>query len=226
MVLSQNGWSANDISQTTTYTIGNGRSIRLRRGDAGYLLTRFANWFDKNIEDIDAGQLDDWGYAERNIRGSETTVSNHASGTAMDLNATKHPLGVRGTFPKAKAAAIREHLKVVYGDVIRWGGDYVNRADEMHFEINGTAADVARVATHLRTVDAAPKPPAPKELTVAERAQTLASHIVNGINEDRSIDLDDLDRLIALGHQPEATAAKTFRDAIIAGYRAFNKAVD
>jgi HK97 family phage portal protein len=35
---------------------------------------------------------DDWGYAERPIRGS-TVVSNHASGTAIDLNATCWTLG-------------------------------------------------------------------------------------------------------------------------------------
>lgn len=67
---------------------------------------------------------------------------------------------------------------------------------------------------------------AAKETTVAERAKTLTSHIVNGVNTDRQIDLDDLDALIRIGHQPEAQAAKDFRDAIIAGYRIFNKAVD
>jgi len=154
MAKSQNGYSANDVNQTQVWRIpGTVRDVRLRKGDAGYLLTHLAAWFDKHVEDIEAGQLDDWGYASRTIRGSSTDLSNHASGTAIDLNATKHPLGKRNTFTAQQAAAIRTQLKV-YDGAIRWGGDYVNRADEMHFEINASAAKVAKVAAALKT----PKP--------------------------------------------------------------------
>lgn len=173
MAVSQNGWTANDVSLTQNYTIGNGRQIRLRKGDAGFLLKHFADWFDAKVEDIDQGILDDWGYAEREIRDG-TALSNHASGTAMDLNATKHPLGARGTFPAAKADGIRQRLKL-YDGVIRWGGDYVNRADEMHFEIVGTPAQVTRVATSLRE-GAAEKPavaPVLRTPTVADLVVTL-----------------------------------------------------
>jgi hypothetical protein len=135
MAVSQNGYVANDISRTQSWKIpGTDRAIRLRKGSPGELLVRFAAWFDKNVEDIEAGQLDDWGYAERNIRGSDITVSNHASGTAMDLNSSKHPLGVRNTFTQAQMVKIRTELKR-YEGCIRWGGDYANRPDEMHFEI-------------------------------------------------------------------------------------------
>src|SRR5690606_27057234 len=87
-------------------------------------------------EDIDnaRGALDDWGYAERPIRGS-SVISNHASGTAIDLNATKHPLGASGTFTSTQVTRIREILAVTRNHV-RWGGDYTGRKDEMHFEIN------------------------------------------------------------------------------------------
>lgn len=152
MPVSQNGWSANDRSLIQTYTIGDGRQIPLRKGDAGFLLVELANWFDEFIEDVDQGILDDWGYAERPIRDG-VELSNHASGTAEDLNATRHPLGARGTFPRAKAAAIRKHLLVKFEGVIRWGGDYVNRADEMHFEIVGTPGEVARVAAKIRAAN-------------------------------------------------------------------------
>src|SRR5699024_11367681 len=73
-----------------------------------------------------------WGYAERKIRGG-ASLSNHASGTAIDLNAPRHYLGARGTFTKKQVRAIRKILSDV-GGVIRWGGDYRNRKDEMHFE--------------------------------------------------------------------------------------------
>lgn len=159
MPTSQNGYPANDISQTQSYTIpGTSRKIRLRKGDAGFLLAHFAAWFDKNVEDIEGGVFDDWGYAERSIIDNPGTLSNHASGTAMDLNATKHPLKKRNTFSAANMAKIRAQLKV-YEGAIRWGGDYVNRADEMHFEIEPGTARVARVAAKLRGTPPPATPP-------------------------------------------------------------------
>lgn len=150
LLLSQNGWPANDQRLVIQWTIpGTVRKIRLELGDGGFLLTHFAAWFDKNIEDIEANQLDDWGYAERLVRGSATDLSNHASGTAMDLNALKHPLGSVNTFTVAQRNAIREQLKL-YEGAIRWGGDYVGRKDEMHFELNASAAVVKRVADKIR----------------------------------------------------------------------------
>lgn len=156
MTRSQNGYIANSPVLIQTWTIpGTDRKVRLKRGAAGEVLTHFAAWFHTNIEPIDRGQLDDWGYAERNVRGSDTVVSNHASGTALDLNATKHPLGKRGTFTRDQAAAIRAQLKN-YDGCIRWGGDYQNRPDEMHFEINKPLAEVSVVARQLRTEQADP----------------------------------------------------------------------
>lgn len=159
MPVSQNGYSANDRSLIASYTVpGSSRKLALRRGDCAVVLLDFAAWFHKNVEPLDAGQLDDWGYAERTIRGSTTTLSNHASGTAMDLNATRHPLGRVGTFTAAQASAIRRKLRE-YGGVIRWGGDYRQRKDEMHFEINAGAAAVKAQVDRIRgTKVVRPKP--------------------------------------------------------------------
>lgn len=162
MPRSQNGWSANDITQTDVQLIpGTKRKIRLRKGDAGWLLRRVAAFIDREVENIDEATQDDWGYAERPIRGSTTTLSNHASGTAIDVNATKHGLGVTGTWSAAEKAKIHAHLKE-YDGVIRWGEDYTGRKDGMHFEINKDAAAVAAVARKLRAKDSGVKPPAPK----------------------------------------------------------------
>ena len=150
MARSQNGYTANDLNVTRIWRIGNKREIRLRKGSTGWLLKHMADWFDKNIEDIDAGKTDDWGYAARPIRGSKV-VSNHASGTAMDLNATKHPMGRRNTFSNAQEAKIRAQLKR-YEGCIRWGGDYSGRADEMHFEINKPPKTCYKVAKKLGRV--------------------------------------------------------------------------
>jgi hypothetical protein len=110
-----------------------GTSIKLTCNKAvAPLLVAFAAEFHALIEPLDEGGLDDWGYCYRDIRGSSTALSNHSSGTAIDLNSTKHPLGKAGTFPLAKVAMIQALAKKYS---LRWGGDYRGRKDEMHFEI-------------------------------------------------------------------------------------------
>ena len=143
MPVSQNGYIANDIDRTRVWTIpGADRRVRLRFGAPGLLLVELAAFFDMFVEPIDVGQLDDWGYAERPIRGG-SSLSNHASGTAIDLNATRHPLGKRGTFDATQEGLIRSWLRGHNG-CVRGGGDYKNRADEMHFEIVKDVDDCRR----------------------------------------------------------------------------------
>ncbi|OXM73096.1 MULTISPECIES: M15 family metallopeptidase [Amycolatopsis] len=153
MPKSQNGYPANDINLTTVYTIpGTTRTIRLRKGPAGELLVWVLAQFHARVEDLDDGQLDDWGYAERTIRGSSTTLSNHASGTAADANATRHPLGTdpAANFSAAQIRAIREIVAATRG-AVRWGGDYQGRKDPMHFEIVEDEAFCAHVLAALTT---------------------------------------------------------------------------
>lgn len=163
MAVSQNGWEANNRSLITSYAIGNKTKINLRVGDAGWLLQRAINWFDANIRDVDFnyknGELDDWGYAERVIRGG-VELSNHASGTAADINATNWPLGKDETIylTRDEINRWRAHL-LEYEGVLRWGGDYVGRQDPMHLEINADEAAVARVAAKLRQAPVAPVVP-------------------------------------------------------------------
>jgi peptidoglycan hydrolase-like protein with peptidoglycan-binding domain len=47
-----------------------------------------------------------WGHAYREISGS-TTLSNHASGIAIDINAPRHPLGASGTFSSTQVSRTR-----------------------------------------------------------------------------------------------------------------------
>lgn len=149
--VSQNGWPVNPPLVTRDVP---GTNVRLRvaEGPAGEVLIHVASQVSARVEDIsmdsDAGERDDWGHAHRNVRGGEA-VSNHASGTAIDLNATRHPLSVRDTFTPTQTQEIRNILAEV-DNVVRWGGDYRNRADEMHFEIIGSQEEVARVAERLR----------------------------------------------------------------------------
>lgn len=143
MSKSQNGYPALDGNVTGPFPRlrvwripTTGRHLALRDGSTGFLLVHLAMWFDKKVEDIDSGTWDEWGYAYRPVRGYDTALSNHASGTAMDLNATQHPLGKEGTFTPAEEKLILSRVNNFYAGCIRWGGEYRGRKDEMHFEID------------------------------------------------------------------------------------------
>ena len=139
---SSNGWPASKdpaVIGVKSYPIpGTSIKIRLAEKVAPLLIALCAD-FDKLVEPIDAGTLDSWGFAFRPIRGQTETLSNHSSATAVDLNSNAHPLGQRDTFTKEQTVIIRQ-IAAKYG--CKWGGDYKNRADEMHFEINLTPKEV------------------------------------------------------------------------------------
>jgi D-alanyl-D-alanine carboxypeptidase-like protein len=79
-------------------------------------------------------------------------LSNHASGTAVDLNADRHPLGTSPskTFNKDQIAEIHKILAET-GHLVRWGGDYTGRQDPMHFEILDGVTE-ARCAARLKVL--------------------------------------------------------------------------
>lgn len=149
MLKSYNGYPASkDPSEINikSYPVkGTDRKLKCA-SSVGPLLAAFAAEFHELIEPIDDGGLDDWGYAFRMVRGSTDKLSCHSSGTAIDLNATKHPLGKVGTFPAEKVPMIRALAKK-YG--LKWGGDYVNRKDEMHFEIEISPAKAKALISSL-----------------------------------------------------------------------------
>lgn len=146
MPVSQNGWIANDRALIETRTVPGG-SLLVRTGLAGDLLVYVTTQFHSRVEQLIWPGC--WGYAERTIRGG-TQLSNHASGTAIDLNAPRHPLGTVDTFTTSQVSAIRQILAEC-GGAIRWGGDYSGRKDEMHFEINAGPDAVATAAAKLGT---------------------------------------------------------------------------
>jgi len=161
MTVSQNGWPASQDKAAigiedpkvpgTNVDFPQG----IRKGDVTTILMYVAEQFHKHVEPLVDG--DCWGYFYKFIEGS-TTVSNHASGTALDLNAPKHPMGKAGTFNASQVAKIREILAFCEG-AVRWGGDYSVRKDEMHFEINKGEMMVARIAAKIRAAENPPTPP-------------------------------------------------------------------
>ena len=155
---SQNGWPVltgyGDAKLTKiSHIIG-----KVRSGDVATVLEYLVTWFDQNIEDVDHGK-DDWGYAQRPINGT-TVPSNHASGTAVDLNASKHPQ-FRDTFSDANKAKLRAFLAGdVLRGVVRWGGEWgsIGRLDQMHFEVYASDEKVAAAAARIKALDGKPAP--------------------------------------------------------------------
>lgn len=151
MTTSQNGWPILSAGSSKLYTwVIPARSghltIRLRNGCAGFLLVHFLLWWAEVLEPLAGKVLDDWGHAVRLIRFG-IVPSNHGSGTAADANATRWPLGT-DHMTRTMKAKIRLRLKL-YRGCLRWGGDYKNRLDQMHTELNRDLPSCERVARLL-----------------------------------------------------------------------------
>ena len=150
MPTSQNGYSANDRTKIHSVSVPGG-SLAVRIGPTGDLLQWVAHNFHTFIEPLVWPGC--WGYAERTIIGDPTQLSNHASGTAIDLNAPAHPLGTNpsSNYTREQIADIHTILAACDG-CVRWGGDYTGRKDGMHFEIVSTVGHCASVLTQLTPI--------------------------------------------------------------------------
>lgn len=146
MSTSQNGWPVITSGSDARLRVLSWVTGRVLAGPVWTVLDYLARRFNAEVEGINPAWS--WGYAYRAIRGATSGYSNHASGTGVDFNAPLHLLGRRGTFTAAQRARIRAILADLDG-VVRWGGDYSGRPDEMHFEIVGSPAAVSRVAARI-----------------------------------------------------------------------------
>lgn len=142
---SQNGWPEVTSARDSRLVAIPWVTGPVLAGDVAVVLAHVAERFDAEVEPVDVASS--WGWAHRPVRGG-ADLSNHASGTAIDLNAPAHPLGATGTFTDEQVAAIRAILDDV-APAVRWGGDCPDRPDEMHFEIVAGPAAVAGVAARL-----------------------------------------------------------------------------
>lgn len=153
----QNGWPASSspsaIGITGLTVAGHAFPSGVRGGQVHTILGYVARRFHNEVEAL--ATPGNWGYNYRVISGS-TSLSNHASGTAMDVNAPRHPLGASGTFSSTQVSRIRAILSSC-NRVVRWGGDYSGRKDEMHFEINVRPGD-SRIAPLVARIGGSPAP--------------------------------------------------------------------
>lgn len=157
MTVSYNGWSASPYSSSIgirKYAVpGTRESIWLRSSAAPVLLYVLDQW-NRTIEPVQGNILDEWGWAYRQTRGGGS-ISNHASGTAVDINATHYPRG-RANMSYAKIlkvrALIRKINKAAGKTLLKWGGEWSGAyKDQMHVELaEGTSpTDVQRAMKAL-----------------------------------------------------------------------------
>jgi len=150
---SYNGWPvgtpASAIGVQNFVVPGTNVTLPVKAGDVATVLMYVAQRFNAEVETLDRSQC--WGYDYRANVNNPSVWSNHASGTAIDLNAVKHPNGAKATFTAAQTAAVRQIL-VFCGKVVYWGQDYTGTVDGMHFEINVPPGDprLASLATRIR----------------------------------------------------------------------------
>lgn len=133
---SPNGWKVSPDAAAlgiSTLTVP-GTAVRLPvvGGDGGVVLIEVARRFAAEVERLTPAC---WGYSYRANTNAPRVWSNHASGTAIDLNSSRHPNGARGTFNPDQVKRIERILDDMDG-VVRWGGDYSRVVDAMHFELD------------------------------------------------------------------------------------------
>ena len=141
---SYNGWPAN----SDPAAIGVVKSQWFPGGVvAGDVLTVFrylAEQFNARVEEIVGGYC--WGFTYKQNVNNPSSLSCHASGTAIDVNAPFHSNGT-----PASASFTDEQIGTIYAildelsGAVSWLDDY----DPMHFEIQVDAADLAFVADSL-----------------------------------------------------------------------------
>ena len=153
MANSQNNYSLIYNGQNKSNFAGKVCIGGVRNDACGEVLNYVAKQFNDRVETLVNPGC--WGWAPPKAIPGSSSYSNHGSGTAIDLNAPKHPWKVKGTFSPDKVGVIRQILAECE-NVVRWGGDYT-RVDEMHFEINADYAAVSRLAAKLN--NSQPVPP-------------------------------------------------------------------
>lgn len=155
MATSQNGYPASadrTAIGVKTFAVPGRPDILLPvRADVAPLFLEMARWWNTWEPLMNPGC---WGYAYRTIRGQTTGLSNHASGTAIDLNAPRHPLGSVGTLGVHKDAIIEKARSLG----LRSGAEYSGRKDEMHIELNVPLDQALALVAKLQAPPAAGTP--------------------------------------------------------------------
>ncbi len=106
--------------------------VRFHRLGANQLISLYQHWEDAKL--LDKILTYEGAYDPRFVRGSQTMLSNHAFGSAFDLNYAWNPLGAQPALVSMKGS-VRDLVPIANEHGFYWGGHYKGRPDGMHFEI-------------------------------------------------------------------------------------------
>jgi D-alanyl-D-alanine carboxypeptidase len=155
-------------------------------GDVGAVFTYLVEHLDA-IEELVPGWC--WGYEYRANVNNPSSLSCHASATALDYNAPDHPNGGSqyGGWTTTQVDQIRDLL--AYLEVVDWGADFSGTKDPMHFEIDGTAAEVARIADKIGTQE--------DDMALSDDdktwiQQTITNSLAKALTQDESVYATDV----------------------------------
>lgn len=181
MATSYNGWPASKDRAAINVGDFHYRSkpfpAGVKRGDVATVMQYLVNALATRVEPFDDG-YGCWGYNYRANINNPSSLSCHASGTAIDWRAPSHPNGSSGTFTQKQYDEITKIL-IELESVVR----HLRGYDEMHFEIRGSAADVARVAAKIRNGTIGHYSPEDNNMAMT---QADKDWLVQKMNEDRS----------------------------------------
>jgi D-alanyl-D-alanine carboxypeptidase/Putative peptidoglycan binding domain len=106
--------------------------VRFHKKAVNQLLELWKAWGDAGL--LDRILTWDGAFVPRFVRGSRTVLSNHAFGTAFDINAQQNPRGARPALVGRKGC-VRELVGIAHQHGFYWGGHFGNKPDGMHFEV-------------------------------------------------------------------------------------------
>lgn len=132
------GWSMKNIVGVQTPTLNhlNVNAVQFNKLAADQFLNLLRAWDDAGMSRL----ILSWGgtWSPRFIRGSRTVLSNHAWGTAFDINVQWNMLGAEPALV-GSVGSVRELVDIASANGFYWGGWFGykkgGRADGMHFEI-------------------------------------------------------------------------------------------
>lgn len=164
---SYNGWPANSdpnaigIDKNWGAKVGapafgsGGYAGGMKSGDVStlfvYLVNRLHNEVEPMMKEGNSLGYGCWGYSYRDNVNNPGSLSCHASGTAIDYNAPKHPNGT-STGPSGGggwSGSQYNAIKAILNGPLQGSISWLTSNDPMHFEIKGSASFIASVAKSL-----------------------------------------------------------------------------
>ena len=127
------GWARDNIRRTVINVQGKVINVDFHVKAIEQLTGLFEAWEAAGLSD----RVLSWGgsWAPRFIRGSRTVLSNHAFGTAFDINVQWNVLGAK-PIPAGQRGSVCELVQIANEHGFWWGGHFNDRLDGQHFEIS------------------------------------------------------------------------------------------